>query len=717
MALFTMSIASGQEDNPGGDSDPIEFRPRIMSLGLVESSFELPGGQDSAAFEDCMVDEEIRAFLDRYHPSTISRSFPTFDPHNYPEYDHLPPLDRFFKLRFDQDLNVPDVARVLDGMDGVLFAEPVYFLRAEEVVEEAKAKIERRRSRFIDKSQSRALAPNDEYFYHATLMDQWNLHDDGAGIGCPTAWTYTTGDPDVHIGNLDFGIWWDHTELDISGGLFVNSSLGGELFVDGPQHLDDPHSIHATQSAGILVAQTNNGNDIAGIARGDTGNGVGCSLYDLQLRWQDLSEENLEAWGMAVEAAVDPLGTLQCDVISMSISAHTYNEEFRGVMRFANEVGANIVCANGRRTGPGYPALLDKHWITVTGVHDSTGAVFYDSGRGFGIDMMSPGGVWSTSHPALSDPTITDTLSYYSLGSCAAPHAAGSIALLRSYLGNGLAPEDYENILKLSSMDVLSDGNPQSWDDSTGHGKLRIDQAIANADTMSILEFQTANTDTSERTHVVVKFMTGSYKGANHEARRYKVSGDISFSGVFSQKPVVWGRCEPAYPFGFHGLSDYSPNYGEPFHDVVDSSVTVSGCTAFTYVYLLKDKATGQYTIWYPAHFSQIPVAVKAMGPVDLGTKSIPSAEPHELRISPNPFNAGVSISYRVQTAGRLTVDVVDLRGRRVCRLMDGDAEPGVVDLHWAGVDDSRRGVSSGTYFLRISDGGRHVVEKLSLVK
>lgn len=711
-AVFVLPAVAGIDGSSAGGGTI--WDPRVINVGFVESYFEIPGNGSNAAFDDCVVDENIRAFLDRYHPSKITRSFPKFDPLNYQKYDNIPPLDRYFRLHFDRDLNVPEVSRVLNAMDGVLFAEPEYYRQADEVPEGVRAGTNF--SEIGKQRRVRVSPPNDEYFFNDTIMDQWNLHDDGAGIGCPTAWTYTKGDPEVHIGNLDYGIWWAHTELDVAGGLFVDRDiLGiGDWFVTDPRQLNDSKTTHATQSAGILIAQTNNGNDIAGIARGDTGTGVGCSLYDLQLRFIDLSGEQLVAWGLAVEAAVDPLGDLNCNVISMSLKAYAYSEVFRGVMRFANEVGTNIVCANGRATGPGYPALFDKHWITVTGVHDSTGAVITDSGRGFGIDLVSPGNIWSTTYP---DSAMIDTLSIYPLGSSAVPHAAGSIALLRSFLGNDWAPEDYENILKLSSVDDESDGDSRSWNDSTGHGKLRIDRALANADTMSILDFQTANTDTSDGTLVNVKFMSGPYKGGVHSAYRYKVSGTISFSGAFSDKPFVWGRCEPAYPYGFHGLSNYSPNYGEPFHDIEESSVSVSECVAFTYVYLLQDEDTGQYTIWYPAHFSQIPVAVRAMGPVDRGIKSMTSTEPGRLQVSPNPFNARVSISYRVRTPGHLTVDIFDVRGHRVLSLIDQNSEPGVVDIVWTGVDRYGREVSSGTYFLRISDCGSHVIEKLTLVK
>jgi len=680
-----------------------------MCVGLTQASFSLPPDVDQAEFEDCVVEGSIADFLSRFDPVQVRRIFPGFDSDNYPEYDHIPPLDRFFSIHFSRDLDVPSVAEQLGQLRGVLFAEPSYF-NGDAAIEMGTPPANYGRNETWNKTLS--SAPNDTVFFFPTPgYDQWNLHDDGAGIGCQTAWAFTTGDSEIRIGNLDFGFWWDHPDLDIAGGFFVEAGPFGYSIV-APRQMDHSHTSHATKSAGILKASTNNNIAIAGIAGGD-GSEPGCSLYDLQLSRLDLDLENAEAWSFAIESAVDPLNDFRCDIISMSLEKSEPSEILRGAIRFANEVGANVVSGNGRMsTGPRYPALFDNHWVTAVGASDTNGVVHWNSGRGFELDLIAPGERCPTTTALDSaDPVFGDmNLNFYGLTSCAVPHVAGSIALLRSFLGNNLSPIDYESILKLSSRDEMADNNPQTWDFDYGHGRLHIGDAMTNASQNSIVQFATQNTSISEPEPVTVVFMSGPHAGKN-TAVRYKVSGDISFSGTFTETPIVWGSADPAYPFGYHGLSKYSPNYGEPFHGVEEASVTLSGCTAFTYVYHIDEK------FWYPAAPNQIPVCVKAMGPTTNKRNINLSVNEIELATIPNPFNAQIELSFRLETEDPVSIDIVDLRGRSVCTLFNQHCQPGNIDVVWNGADRSGRFLASGVYFVRVVAGSSTVVQKITLAK
>jgi hypothetical protein len=75
------------------------------------------------------------------------------------------------------------------------------------------------------------------------------------------------------------------------------------------------------------------------------------------------------------------------------------------------------------------------------------------------------------------------------------------------------------------------------------------------------------------------------------------------------------------------------------------------------------------------------------------------------LRVAPNPFNAATSIAYRLPAAGPVTIDVFDLAGRHVRRLVEGPQPEGVHSADWGGVDDSGRRVTSGVYFCRLVSG------------
>lgn len=75
----------------------------------------------------------------------------------------------------------------------------------------------------------------------------------------------------------------------------------------------------------------------------------------------------------------------------------------------------------------------------------------------------------------------------------------------------------------------------------------------------------------------------------------------------------------------------------------------------------------------------------------------------------PNPFNPHTRLHFelagrsgeRVQTA----VEVFDVHGRLVSRLLDTSLAPGVYDLTWDGTDASGRPIASGIYYARLRAG------------
>ena len=77
----------------------------------------------------------------------------------------------------------------------------------------------------------------------------------------------------------------------------------------------------------------------------------------------------------------------------------------------------------------------------------------------------------------------------------------------------------------------------------------------------------------------------------------------------------------------------------------------------------------------------------------------------------PNPFGAaaGTSIRFRLATSGRARVDVYDVRGALVRRLVDDTFEAGEREVTWDGSDFAGRATPSGIYFYRLDVPGRYV--------
>jgi hypothetical protein len=93
------------------------------------------------------------------------------------------------------------------------------------------------------------------------------------------------------------------------------------------------------------------------------------------------------------------------------------------------------------------------------------------------------------------------------------------------------------------------------------------------------------------------------------------------------------------------------------------------------------------------------------------------SVEPVSLEVWPNPFNPVVTLAMEFSAAGRGTLDIFDVRGRRVVRLFEGDLRPGRREVRWNGEDSTGRGAPSGVYFARLSSGANRAVAKLVLAE
>ncbi len=84
----------------------------------------------------------------------------------------------------------------------------------------------------------------------------------------------------------------------------------------------------------------------------------------------------------------------------------------------------------------------------------------------------------------------------------------------------------------------------------------------------------------------------------------------------------------------------------------------------------------------------------------------------------PNPFNPTTQISFNLNNDSRVSVEVVNLLGRRVRVLADAvPMKAGSQQLEWNGRDDSGQPVSSGIYFYRIFADDQAFSEKMVLVK
>lgn len=84
----------------------------------------------------------------------------------------------------------------------------------------------------------------------------------------------------------------------------------------------------------------------------------------------------------------------------------------------------------------------------------------------------------------------------------------------------------------------------------------------------------------------------------------------------------------------------------------------------------------------------------------------------------PNPFNPQVTLSWRLPEAGRLDLDIFDLRGRLVSHLLRGEAVAAAGQMNWNGTDRAGRAVASGVYLVRArSHQGHQAQQRITLTR
>ena len=83
----------------------------------------------------------------------------------------------------------------------------------------------------------------------------------------------------------------------------------------------------------------------------------------------------------------------------------------------------------------------------------------------------------------------------------------------------------------------------------------------------------------------------------------------------------------------------------------------------------------------------------------------------------PNPFNPSTTIEFVVAETAPVTVEIFDVKGRRVATLIREEFQPGAHQVTWEGTDESGRGLASGIYFCRMQAGDYSRTIKMLLVK
>ena len=83
----------------------------------------------------------------------------------------------------------------------------------------------------------------------------------------------------------------------------------------------------------------------------------------------------------------------------------------------------------------------------------------------------------------------------------------------------------------------------------------------------------------------------------------------------------------------------------------------------------------------------------------------------------PNPFNSSTRIKFTNSRQGRISLEIYDISGKWISRIVDGHFSSGTHSLIWKGIDPNGRPVPSGSYLVVMKHAGFTASKKIIYLK
>lgn len=277
-------------------------------------------------------------------------------------------------------------------------------------------------------------------------MEQWNLSQEGYGIGAQGAWDKGLYGQGVRVALIDSGIYREHEDLQ---GITIET---GYNVID--QSTDTTDNVgHGTIVAGIIAADSRNSLGIDGISDRVTLVPIKCF---------DSSLTNVKHVITGIYLAVD---TYHCDVINLSLGVTTDQQALREAVDYAASKGVIVVSAvgNSGETDPSrvyYPAAYDS--VIGVGSYGQDGAVSVFSHTNQSVFVTAPGEALIS----LGN-TGADTYREVSGTSYAAAHVT-ALAAIAKCAAPDMTVEEFKELLRITSRDAGAPG----YDTGYGYGMV-----------------------------------------------------------------------------------------------------------------------------------------------------------------------------------------------------------------------------------------------------
>ncbi|MBW7454505.1 S8 family peptidase [Paenibacillus sepulcri] len=296
------------------------------------------------------------------------------------------------------------------------------------------------------------IIPNDALYSEY----QWNL----PSIETEKGWTLSKGSERVLVAILDTGVQADHPDL--QGKTVDGINLVSE---DDPPEDDVGHGTHV---AGIIAANVNNGEGVAGL-----------SWYNKLMPVKVLDASGAGSTYTVAQGIIWATDN-GAKVINMSLGNYAEAEFLHDAVKYAYDHDVVLVAASGNDNTdrPGYPAAYPEVFGVASTDADGSRSSF--SNFGDYIDVAAPGASIASTYPGSQYAALSGT-------SMASPHVAALAGLIRS-INPDLTNVEVMDIMRKSATDLGDKGK----DNYFGYGQIDIVQALemANQSKLSLQQFE-----------------------------------------------------------------------------------------------------------------------------------------------------------------------------------------------------------------------------------
>jgi subtilisin family serine protease len=430
LVLFTASTTAFQKRQRKPIFDFQQNPPLIQNINQNPSSLPPTDAYSSdhilVKFKPLIPDEYVKATINSFQIS---------------EYQVIPRIN-VFKIQVPENSSVEDMLYLMKQHQYVLYAEPDYFI-------------------YIH------VTPNDLLFNY-----QYALYNSGQYIGDPPGspqgqpsadikatlgWEETKGTEDTIIAIVDTGIDLYHPELENK----LESS--GRDFVNGDfEALDDEG--HGTMVAGIVAAETNNNEGIAGV-----------SWNSKLLPVKVIDETGVGESSIVSEGiiwAVDQ-GAV---VANLSFGSPFASYALQDAIQYAHQNDVVVVASAGNDgDSVDFPAANDEYCLAVAATDYNDQRVDW-SDFGPEIDVAAPGVRILSTYPTQLTPQIYLPYAWGYGTSFSAPHVSGLAALILS-IKPWMTADEVMDVIRYSADDINEDSNPGK-DTFIGYGRINMEKAL-----------------------------------------------------------------------------------------------------------------------------------------------------------------------------------------------------------------------------------------------